>query len=82
MSKFITMCPARISMIAGLLPLYGTCTMLMPVARLNISPARWLVLPTPGEAKVSSPGCALASAISSLTFLAGVEGWTTSTLGA
>ena len=34
---------------AGAVPLYGTCTMSMPVARLNISVARCCEEPTPPE---------------------------------
>jgi hypothetical protein len=46
---------------------------------LNSSAAIWNVLPDPAEPKLSLPGCALASAISSLTFLAGNALLTTST---
>ncbi|MOA34344.1 hypothetical protein D3C78_1557130 [compost metagenome] len=41
---------------AGPLPLYGTCIMSTPVWLLNISAARWLVLPLPADAKLSLPG--------------------------
>src|SRR3546814_7107165 len=47
--------PASKATTAGPLPLYGTCSMSMPVAFLNISADRWLVLPGPAEAKVSLP---------------------------
>ena len=48
---------------------------------LNSSPARCWVVPTPAEAKVSVPGCARASATSSLTLFAGTSLLTTKMLG-
>ena len=54
---------------AGALPRYGTCRMSTPAIILNISPDRWIVPPLPDDANVSLPGCALASAITSLTRL-------------
>ena len=48
--------------------------MSMPVRLLNISMVRCAAAPTPLEAKLSSPGFAFASAISSCTLLAGSEG--------
>ena len=41
---------ARIAVIAGPLPLYGTWVMSTPTVILNSSTARWLVLPGPAEA--------------------------------
>ncbi len=49
----------------------------MPAACLNISPVRWIRLPTPEEAKVSLPGLALASATKSRTEFAGEDCGTT-----
>ena len=43
---------------------------------LKSSPARWLTVPVPDDAKLSLPGCALASAINSLTDFAGTAGCT------
>ena len=48
---------------------------------LNISRVKWVVVPTPEEAAVICPGCALASAISSWTDFAGKLGLTTSMNG-
>ncbi len=48
---------------------------------LNISPAKWAVVPAPKEPNDSLPGWALASATSSLTLLAGTEGCASSTSG-
>ncbi len=62
---------------AGPPPLNGTCTMSRPVMVLNSSPARWGRLPLPAELKKNFPGCALMSAISSASVLAGTEGCTT-----
>ena len=45
---------------AGAPPRYGTFTMLTPVIILNSSPATCSVEPTPDEAKLSTPGLALA----------------------
>src|SRR5215212_11585862 len=63
-------------------PLYGTCTELMPASVVNITPARWLDEPIPAEDMFSLPGCALASATSSFTVLAGNDGCATSTASA
>src|SRR6266700_1521616 len=52
-----------------------------PAMELNSSPARCAGVPWPEEAKLISPGLALASAISSFTVRARSDGWTTSTLG-
>ena len=51
----------------------------MPAMRLNLAPVRWLALPVALEAKMSLPGCALASAMKSLTDLTPSEGAATST---
>ena len=42
-------CPEMRSFSAGALPLYGTCTMSIPVIDLSSSPARWLEVPLPAE---------------------------------
>jgi hypothetical protein len=62
-------------------PRYGTWRISSSAERLNTSPARWLVLPSPAEAKFSVPGFALASAISSPTVAAGKLSGTISTSG-
>ena len=49
-SKFIETWPASRSTTAGPLPLYGTCTIFVPVSSVNSSPARCCVLPTPEDA--------------------------------
>src|SRR6266850_2580168 len=46
-------------------------TALMPASRMNSSPLRWPGVPLPVDTKVSSPGLALASAMSSWIVLAG-----------
>ena len=48
--------------------------MLIPVRLLNISIVRCAAAPIPLDAKLSSPGLAFASAISSFTLFAGNEG--------
>ncbi len=53
----------------------------MPVMVMNSSQKMWCTAPTPAEAKASSPGLLLASAISSLTELTPSDGLTTSTNG-
>ena len=52
-----------------------------PVIDLNSSPDKWIELPLPEEAKLSSPGFSLTSAISSATEWTSTSGLTTSTLG-
>ena len=52
--------PPNTAMVAGLLPLNGTCSRSMPAASLNISPEMWIDVPAPAEAKESLPGLALA----------------------
>ena len=53
----------------------------MRAASAKFSPAMCTWLPWPAEPKLSVPGFALASAISSCTFVAGTEGCTTTTMG-
>ena len=55
-------------------PLYGTCTIFVPVARLNASHARCCVLPMPEEPHEKAPGFALITAMSSFTLVAGTVG--------
>ena len=62
---------------AGPEPLNGTCTMLGLKRPFSSSVARWLVLPAPLELKFSLPGLRRASAMNSLTFVAGTELCTT-----
>jgi len=47
----------------------------------NCSPARWIAVPSPAEANVTSPGFCLASATSPSAVFAGTSGCTTSTSG-
>src|SRR5215831_3463422 len=70
-ANIICTCPAITSCSAGAAPLYGTCTMSTLASALNSSPARCAARPWPEEAKLSLPGLALVSAISSLMDLAG-----------
>ena len=58
------------SVTAGPLPLYGTCSMSTLAIDANSSPARWIDVPLPAEAKVTLPGSALACAITSATVFA------------
>jgi len=51
----------------------------MPAACLNISPAKWVPLPLPAEARLSMPGLDLAIAMSSCVLFAPSAGGTTST---
>ena len=55
--------------------------MSVPVSCLNISPARWIVVPEPDEAMLYLTGLAFSSAISSGTVFTGRLGCTTSMLG-
>src|SRR6187551_2965788 len=80
-SNIICTSPERMSTCAWLLPLYGTCVVLMPAARSNASPAMCCVLPTPDDAYLISPGFAFAAATRSWTLLYGVVDPTTSTFG-
>ncbi len=41
--------PARIAAVAGLLPLYGTCSTSTPAALRSISPARCTIVPLPED---------------------------------
>ena len=50
--------PIRSEMPCGL-PLYGTCTICVPVMILNSSPPRWPVVPLPPDAFKSLPGFCL-----------------------
>ncbi|MNL76673.1 hypothetical protein D3C87_2026770 [compost metagenome] len=61
-------------------PLYGIWRISAPAVDLNISPARWLVVPLPDELKVSSPGRCRASSASSATVVTFRAGLTTSRL--
>src|SRR5262249_35028793 len=70
--------PPTSAIIDGPPPLYGTCTIFTPVRLLKYSPARCAADPLPDEEYASCPGRALASAVSSLTVLAGTDGCTTS----
>ncbi len=79
--KSIVTRPPITSVTAGGMPLYGTWIICTPAVRWKSSPARCGADPAPGEAKVSSPRFAFASAINSLTELAWKPGWTTMTFG-
>src|SRR5215204_5315784 len=63
--------PAARSGAAVPLPLYGTCTLGMPVTILNNSPTKCGALPVPGDAKLTFCGFAFASATNSLTDFTG-----------
>jgi hypothetical protein len=80
-ANIICTLPPSKSFTAGAMPLYGTWTVLMPASKLRSSPAKCAPLPSPGEAKLSLSGFALAYAISSRKVFAGTEGCTTRTLG-
>ncbi|MNI42620.1 hypothetical protein D3C73_969200 [compost metagenome] len=77
-SIIIEIRPARKSLMAPEVPLYGIWRISTPAVDLNISPARWLVVPLPDELNVSSPGRCLASAASSSTEFTFNSGFTTS----
>ena len=66
---------------AGPAPLYGTCTILVPIVLLNSAPERWPTAPLPELEKNMSPGRFLASATSSFTFFTGSEGCVSSAAG-
>jgi hypothetical protein len=53
----------------------------MPAIDLSNSPLNCVGVPVPPEAKLSAPGLALASAISSLTLVTGSDGGTTTRFG-
>ena len=63
------------------MPLYGMCTVLIPAAWSNASPAMCCVLPMPDDAYLSEPGCAFAAATSDFTSFAATPSPTTSTFG-
>src|SRR5882762_1235357 len=73
--------PPRIACVAGLLPLYGTCSTSTPAACFSISADRWTMVPLPEEPYEYLPGFDLSSSISSRTLCAGVVGCTTSISG-
>ncbi len=73
--------PAIRSGNAGPLPLYGTCTALMPVIMLNIAAPRWGSAPLPEDAKDSCSGLLFASATRSCTDFTGRPLVTTSSCG-
>ena len=54
-SNIVEMRPSRKSVIAGVLPLYGTWTLSTWARLLNSAPDRWLVVPLPTDAKVTGP---------------------------
>ncbi|MNG38460.1 hypothetical protein D3C84_1261820 [compost metagenome] len=61
--------PASTSIMAAFEPLYGTWRILIPAALLKISPARWMVVPLPGEPKVIASGWARAASTTSFRVL-------------
>ena len=77
----LAICPPSKSMIAGAMPLYGTCTMSIWVSNFSHSPAKCWGLAAPAEPNVSDPGFAFAYAIYSFTDLTGTDGCTTSASG-
>ena len=48
--NIISTWPPMVSVSAGELPLYGTCTMFTPAISLKSSPAIWFELPRPDDA--------------------------------
>ena len=50
LSNIMLVCPARRSVTAGALPLYGMCTMSVPVICVNIAADMWMLVPLPLEA--------------------------------
>ena len=81
LSNIIVICPPSRSGIANWRPLYGTCWVFTPARLLNSSPDTCTEVPMPGEPKVSCPGLAFASAISSCRVFAGTSLLTTSRFG-
>ena len=67
---------------AGDVPLYGMFTIFTPAMWLKSRAPMSPELPGPPTAKFTSPGRALVSATSCLTVCSGMDGCTTSTLGA
>jgi hypothetical protein len=57
-------------------------TTFTPAMWLNMIAARKFEVPTPPTEKLSSPGLDFASAMSCFADFTGIDGWTTSTLGA
>ena len=58
---------------AGAVPLYGTCTILIPVVDISNSVVRCAAAPMPLDANVSCPGLAFASSTRSFTEFAASE---------
>jgi hypothetical protein len=58
------------------------CVSVVPAIWLNITSARWLVVPVPFEPKFRPPRVFLASATNSFTLRAGTDGCTVTTSGA
>src|ERR671931_2427717 len=74
--------PFMMSVIAGAVPLYGTCrTPLMPAIELKSSVKRCAVAPVPDEENVYFPGSALIIAMNPFALAAGHDGFTTSAKG-
>ena len=74
--------PPTTSIMAGPPPLKGTWSMSTPAISLNNSLPRCWKLPMPAEAYCRSPGCFLASAISSATEWTGSDGGNDQHIGA
>src|SRR2546426_6570031 len=70
-----------ISVIAGALPLYGTCRGWICAIELKSSVNRCAVAPVPDEEKVYLPGFAFTSAMNSFALFAGKAGCVTSAKG-
>ena len=79
--KKTSVCPPMVSVSAGPVPLYGMWFILTPAMLSKSSVARWITLPCPEEAKLTWPGFDFASAMSSLMFFTGSEGFTTTSSG-
>src|SRR3990172_8073395 len=79
--KYTPASPATRAAVAGPPPLYGTCSGLIPVWRLNRSPVRCVMEPGPEEANAISLECAFAYSISCGIVLTPSLGLTTRTSG-
>ncbi len=73
--------PPITSVSAGPPPLYGMCSMSVPVIALNISPDRCSEVPCPDDAKAYLPGSFFSRRIRSCTVLTGRLLLTTSRFG-
>jgi hypothetical protein len=80
LSNIIVTRPPSRSGIAVARPLYGMCSMSMPVIVLKSSPDTWIDVPEPDDAKLIFPSF-LPSAMNSFSVFAGTLLFTTSMFG-